>query len=212
MATKDHKDLLVMDIETFSGEKPDPSTIKAPANYSKPEAIKKYQETNVDKEWRKQSLDPFKGRVWCIGYAVNDEETKCFDGTEKEVLTQFNDLLGRLEYPTIVAHNGLEFDFSFLFYGGLRYGLQNIIDAFKDSRSPFLVDTMRVMDGPSWKKMTSLDKMCKLLGYEGKGDIKGSMVHDMVLNGEYDKITEYCISDVDILRKSYLKLKAYGLC
>jgi DNA polymerase elongation subunit (family B) len=207
-----YKDTLVIDIETFAGEKPDPSEIKAPSNYKSEESIKKYQEANADKEWRKQALSSINGRVWCIGYALNDEEPGCLTGnTEKDLMFQFDEMLSGLGYPTIVAHNGLDFDFLFLFHRALKYGCVNIINKFGE-KSSLLVDTMKIMDGPSWKKMTSLDNMCKLLGVEGKGDVDGSMVHDMVLAGEYDKITEYCIHDVVVLKKCYLKLKEYGLC
>jgi hypothetical protein len=42
----------------------------------------------------------------------------------------------------------------------------------------------------------SMDSLAKCLGMEGKGDIDGSMVCDLWLDGKYQTIADYNLSDV----------------
>ena len=208
--TADATSRIYLDIETSSGQPPDPSTIKAPANYSKPEAIEKYQLANADAAWRKQSLDPYKGEVFCVGIAANDEPASClWAGDEETTLKLLDAFLEHHSMATYYAHNGIEFDYYWLFVKGLKYRLKRVVTAF--SNIHVLSDTMRAMDGPAWKKMTSLDKMAKTFGFEGKGDITGADVHDLILEGRGDEVVEYCKSDVEILRSCAKELAKYGL-
>ena len=120
-------------------------------------------------------------------------------------------ILELYSFPTIVAHHGMDFDFLFLFHRGLKYGLLNLISLF-DKGGTHLVDTMKVLDGTSWKTKTSLDNMSKLLlGESAKEDITGADVHDLVLAGEQEKIIRYCKADVEFLRRCHIILKGYGL-
>ena len=208
--TADATSQIYLDIETSSGQPPDPTTIKAPANYTKPEAIEKYQLANADKEWRKQSLDPFKGEVFCIGIAVNDEPASClWAGGEELTMKLLDAFLEHHPMAHFYAHNGIEFDYYWLFIKGLKYKLRSVVRQF--SNKYVLKDTMKAMDGAAWKKMTSLDKMASTLGFEGKGDITGGMVHDMILEGRGDEVVEYCKGDVEILRNCAKELAKYGL-
>jgi len=213
MDTADLRSVIYLDIETWSGTTPLMGDIKAPANYKDPAKILQYQKDNHDKEWRKQSLDAHKGEVFCVGLAIDDNEPFCLVGEagidEKGVLEQLDKELQNYSYPTIVGHNLLDFDALWLFYKGLKYRLANVVNAFSNKSS--LRDTMKMMDGPSWKTMVSLDKMCTLLGFEGKGDISGADVHDLIKSGQGNKVCTYCISDVSLLRQCYKELSKYGL-
>jgi hypothetical protein len=164
-----------------------------------------------DEAWRKQSLDPHKGEVFCIGVAVNDEEPFCIVGAdEEETMRQLEtELEGYGMFPKIYGHNIIEFDGYWLFLKGLKYGLPATVGMFSQKRN--LIDTMALLDGPAWKKMVSQDKMADILGVQGKGWITGGMVHDLIVHGMGDTVCEYVCSDVTTLRECAKKLSKYGL-
>jgi hypothetical protein len=55
-----------------------------------------------------------------------------------------------------------------------------------------------------FKDYVSLDKIAKFLGLEGKEDgIDGSKVYDMWLEGQLEKIENYCRDDVELVREVY---------
>ena len=56
----------------------------------------------------------------------------------------------------------------------------------------------------------SLDTVCKALGIEGKDGMTGADVWPAVQAGEYDKVFDYCISDVVKTRKIYNRLTFKG--
>ena len=163
-----------------------------------------------DMAWRSQSLDPYKGEVFCIGVAVGDDTSTClWAPDEHRTMILLEAFLEHHPMAHYYAHNGIDFDYYWLFVKGLKYKLPRVIRAF--SNKYVLKDTMKAMDGAAWKKMTSLDKMAETLGFAGKGDITGADVHDMVLEGKGDQVCAYCESDVNILRNCAKELAKYGL-
>ncbi len=52
----------------------------------------------------------------------------------------------------------------------------------------------------------SLDRLCKVFGIEGKGDITGADVYPMYKEGRIDEISQYCAHDVDITRAVYKRM------
>jgi len=212
METKDATVTIYLDIETWSGEPPSKNSIVADGRLKDPVKIADDINKKWDEAWRKQSLDSMKGEVWCIGIAVDDGPTLCLKGkSEKETMQLLEEELIHCTYPRIVGHNILEFDALWLFHKGLKYGLGAVVYNFSGDRVRWLVDTMKIMKGPAWKVYVSLDNMAKTLGFEGKGAIDGSMVHDMVLAGKDEQIMNYCKADVNLLRKCYKRLNELGL-
>jgi predicted PolB exonuclease-like 3'-5' exonuclease len=207
--TKDLSSIVFIDLETIpSPEKPPLSEVKVPANYSKSEAIAKYQEEHQEEEWRKQSLDPVEGRILCICAAVNNEEPVVFTGSEDHILRAFEDWFTELpSVVSVVAHNGKSFDYRFLFLRSLKFGRRYLINLFNGQRRDILEDTMLMLDGTGWKTMVSLDRAARLIGIEGKGGIKGSDVFGMWQRDEIQAIVDYCKNDVKTLRRVYYALK-----
>ena len=211
MKTEEARSTLFIDIETGPGKKPELDSITADGRLKDPVKIAADLQDKQDTIWRKNSLSSIKGEVFCVGVAVDNEPASViYAGSEETTLKLFDTFLNKFSFPTLVSHNGMDFDFLFLFHKGLKYGLLNLISLF--DKGPQLHDTMRMLDGPSFRTMTSLDNMCQLLlGESAKGDITGKDVFDLILNEEYDRICEYCKTDVEWLRKCYNKLASYGL-
>ena len=210
MKTSEATKTIYLDIETIPGLAPNIDDIVPDARLKDPEKIQADKLSKQEKEWTKQSFDPFVGEIFCIGMAIDDEDPFCIVGTdEEEMMRQFEEEIGKYAYPILVGHNLLEFDARWLFVKGLRYRLTSTVTTFNNTKN--MRDTMRIMDGPAWKTMTSQDKMAKNFGFEGKGEIDGSMVWGLVKAGQGDKVCKYCCSDVSTLRKCFKELHKLGL-
>jgi predicted PolB exonuclease-like 3'-5' exonuclease len=209
MPTKDLSTIVFLDTETIPGAtKPELSEVKVPANYTKPETILKYQQDNLDDAWRKQSLDPIEGRILCISACAGDNDPVVFEGSEENMLGEFEEWLIRQPSITnIVAHNGKDFDFRWLFLRSLKHGRRYLVNLFNGSRKDILTDTMLMLDGTGWKTMVSLDRACKLIGVPVKTIMHGNEVFDYWQRDELDLIFKYCAEDVVKLRSLYYALK-----
>jgi len=210
--TEDLTNVIFLDIETWAGDKPPIELFEPKANLVDPLKILKDVEEKQDKAWRAQSLNPLVGEVFCVGLAVDEGEPFVIVGTdEQETLEMLDIELHNYSWPKVVAHNGFDFDFLFLFYRGLKYRMKRVVDLFSQ-KGPHLIDTMKILDGTSWKTMTSQNNMSKLLlGRSGKGGITGKDVHDLILKGEGDRVLNYCKEDVRVLRDCYRVLESLGL-
>lgn len=212
---------LYFDIETF-GKKPDPrdfvvikDDIKVPASYKKMETIAEYVEREyesrvaavpslIDATWRKNALDPMKCQVICVGLKMNDEKGFYItDENEYKVLEEFQKYLSGFHKGTIMMFgwNSLKFDVPVLNMLSAKYEL-GLLRSFlpKSKYDPFHVDLMQALNPTEYNYYCKLSAACEFFGIEGKmEDVDGSMIHDMWLNGEKDKIGEYCVKDVEPL-------------
>lgn len=195
-----------IDIETmYSKDKPKQEDVPVPKTYKKEESIRQYQEEHLEEYWFKTALDPVEGRIFCIGIGIDNEEVEVLHGIhEHKTLKMLSDKLDEIGYYRIVAHNGMDFDYPFIFLRAVKYGFLDLIKVFTDKN--MLEDTMRMLDGTAWKKMISLDRACKLIGIDGKEGMDGSMVPKYILEGKGDQVLSYCAKDVEKLRKIYLAL------
>jgi len=201
---------LFVDIETF-GNKPRLEDVKVPSTYKKADSIAKYQFENLDKQWRKNALDSMNARILCISFALNDGPVQTVSGEEDALMKEFDDYLATINPldTAVVAHNGLNFDFPFIIHRAFRDSLRNVYKmfTFKGKTDPRLKDTQDIWKHTDYKAYHSFDSVARFLGLEGKGEIDGSMVHDLYLNGEIDRICEYCEDDVEKMRKVFYHLQ-----
>lgn len=200
---------LYIDIETRPGDtKPSPADIPPPGNYKDPAKIQAYQESKVDEEHRKQSLNSMQGQVLCIGFAWGEDEPDCvYDGEcEENVLTMFENVVRPYSKQEVcwVGHNVRNFDLQWLWRKAVKYRLPNIammIPRYRYDKQ--VIDTGELWAGPDFKAYCKLDDIAKFLGIPGKNGFDGSMVYDAWFNGEHDKIMAYCMDDVRLVRDVY---------
>jgi len=214
--------LVTLDIETIPpmDREPNPDDVKAPGNYKDPEKIKAFQEENAIAAYRKLSLNPLDAQVCVIGCAWQDEPVVTFAGLdEKAIFTQFEEWLqsktttqhqGNLKQInnfSVCGHNIANFDLPILFLRGAKYGLYGVMDLA--NKKPFdekIMDTMRMAFPTLRNEYVSMDVLCSFFGLEGKGEIDGSMVYDLVLEGRLPDVANYCADDVNKTRQLLLKL------
>ena len=224
---------LHIDIETLPTDRADvidmlAASIKAPAQYKKPDSIAQWLEENkaaeLDALRRKTALDGAFGMVACIGIAIDDCEPGMFysDGImkvheEARILRDFSDYLNSLKcdkYTTlVVGHNVAGFDLRFLLqrYIVNRLPVPHIIKhaaSAKPWESEKVFDTMCQWAGVG--NRISLDKLCMALEVPtSKGGITGATVYDEWLKGNIEGIAEYCKRDVEATREVFRRMRGY---
>ncbi len=138
-------------------------------------------------------------KVWSLGDA---------DSSEAELIQRFYD--GVETYgPDLVSWNGGGFDLPVLNYRAMLHGVQaprywEIGDEDRNFRyNNYLnrfhwrhIDVMDVLSGFQPRARASLDTLALMLGFPGKMGLKGDQVWPYFLNGEIEKIRNYCETDV----------------
>jgi len=166
----------------------------------------KKTEMNFDIFMRNTSFQGEFGRIFCIGYAVDDREVDCLAGNEKEILQKFWGIAR--DANTFIGHNIMEFDLRFIYKRSIILGVRPSRDlSFARYRSDPIFDTMK-----EWEKWgaqgASLHKLSIALGISSPKEdgIDGSQVYDYFLAGKGQEIIEYCKRDVEATRKVYKKM------
>lgn len=212
---------IYLDIETIPSQLPWVSeyvsaTVKPPGTIKKAESILKWEQESkadaVSEAMDKCSFDGAMNHIICIGVAIDDGDPVAIVANspdqESYMLQTFYSLIGSLPIVnTFVGHNISGFDMRVIKQRSMVLGVKPCehipFDAKPWDRNPY--DTMHVWDS---KNNTKLDKIARAMGFEGKGDIDGSDVYPLWKAGEYDKIAEYCRSDVSLVRNVYKKMIA----
>ncbi len=173
------------------------------------------------------------GKVVCIslGKLHTDGKfyIKSFAGKdEKAILVAFAEAI--TSASVLCAHNGLEFDFPFLFRRFIVNGLPipAILNTMgKKHWEVALEDTMKLWSATQWNYKCSLALMAHIFGLPSpKQDMDGSMVGELFWSmltpneGELpfdaeervlNKIKTYCNGDIETLVNVYCKLKGLPL-
>jgi hypothetical protein len=207
---------LKFDIETIPGGNPDEIEVKVPANYKNPDVIEKYIAENRDTEFRKRALNGLTGEIISIAWQRQSDPiqsiTRNTEWTERWLLEEFFGAItnfGDLKYPRLkwIGHNSLEFDLRYLkqrcWVNRVNPGVMIPADA---KHGDWAFDVMKEWAG--WKGYVSQDALYRALGGQPYEDdsVDGSMVYDLWLAGEYDKIRDYNIRDVKKLAFNYERL------
>lgn len=109
--------------------------------------------------------------------------------------------------PVVVGHNVIDFDLRFLWRRAVVLGVRPPLWWPRDPKpwGDAAHDTMTLWAGA--RERISLDKLCRILGLEGKGDgPTGADVWPMVQAGRMDEVAAYCRADVDRVRAVYRRL------
>lgn len=220
---------LYLDIETIPSQSPEvhaqiAAGITPPGNISKADTIAAWEAekkpTLVREAIAKTALDGSVGHVCCIGWAVGEGKPRSASVTrvEDERLTLQSALAEMASVtdsewlsPVIVGHNVTGFDIRFLWQRAIILGIR-MPNWFPRDPKPWsgeVFDTMTAFAGA--RGMIGMDRLCRALGIEGKGEIDGSMIGDLWSAGEYDRIAAYCRDDVERTREMHKRMMvAFG--
>lgn len=191
-------------------------TIAPPATHKKQETIDKWMEENKESALKdlvaRTSFDGMYGRVACIAWACDDGEIHSTlpDDSESKAIERFYDYISfDASSNAFCGHNLHGFDLPFLKHRSIILGIRppgSLLKAMNAKAwDDCIVDTML-----SWsqdkQKRASMDKLCRVLGIDGKGDFDGSMVADEWKNGSKEKVISYCCDDVKRTREIYKRI------
>lgn len=197
---------LFLDIETLPASGEQIAIVKDLFEDYKKKNGKKNGETSFDNFFRSTSFSGEFGRIFCIGYAVDDQPVECLFGGEKEMLEKFWQIAK--DTSLFIGHNVMDFDFRFIYKRSIILGVRPTQDlSFARYRSSPIFDTMK-----EWEKWgavgTSLHKLALALGLESSksAGIDGSQVYDFFLAGKTEEICDYCKRDVEVTRKIYKRI------
>jgi len=219
---------IYFDIETIPSQLPGvldefKAAVTAPGTYKKPESIAEWLRENRDSEgeaaWLKTSFDGGMGHVVCIGLAVQDGPAVSYqlpaDGyctnlrnEETRVLQDFFSHLTDAGHSVLVGHNIIGFDLPFLWKRCMVLGVKPPLwfprNPSKYS-SEMVRDTMNLWDMEQ-RAGGSMDRICRLLGIPGKGDVSGADVWPMVKAGDVEAVAAYCRGDVERTRAMFKRM------
>ena len=210
------------DIETIPAQDPAVKAeiaagIQAPAQYKKPESINAWLEENREAEteaaWLKTSFDGGVGQVVCIGFAIGDGQAHSYSvddlsrDAERKVLQDFFCAVLDAGHCTFVGHNLIGFDLPFVWKRCMVLGIKPPV-TFPRSPKPWselVQDTMLLWDSAQ-RAGGSMDRLCRLLGIPGKGDISGADVWPLVQAGKLEEVAAYCRADVERTRSLFHRM------
>jgi DNA polymerase elongation subunit (family B) len=220
---------LYLDIETIPSQSPEvhariAETIKPPANYKKAETIAVWEQHEkpaaVKEVIAKTSFDGSVGHICCIGWAweLDGVQVAWMEdvGDERKLLADALASIGnRLDgiswhQPVIVGHNVAGFDIRFIWQRAIVLGIP-VPRWFPRDPKPWGNDVFDTMMAWDPKRFISMDNLSLSLGIDGKGDVDGSMVAGLWSNKEFQKLSDYCRSDVERTRKIHHRMMvAFG--
>ena len=221
------KDILVIDIETASGQE---NFSKIPADLQKhwnrkATFIRNEEDLSAeDLYFDRAAIYAEFGKVVVISvgffHQTKDQQlglrvTSFADHDEKNLLKKFKDFLEskfKENEITLCAHNGKEFDYPYLCRRMLvnDLAIPNALNLM--GKKPWEVqhlDTMELWKFGDRKSFTSLDLLASIFGIpSSKTGIDGSQVNQLYYTEEkgLEKIAEYCRGDVVVTAQLYLRM------
>ena len=219
------KNILFLDIETVSAS----DSFKAlderfKTLWSRKASFLKKEENITEEQFYFQRAGIYAefGKIISIGIGIfsfeNDQIQlrlkSLYNDDEHKLLTDFRDILTKIKSDNLklCAHNGKEFDFPYLSRRMLINGI-SLPDALDlAGKKPWEInhiDTMDMWKFGDWKHYTSLDLLAGIFNIESsKTDMNGSDVNRVYYEDkDLRKIADYCLQDVEVTARLYLKLK-----
>lgn len=159
------------------------------------------------------------GKVICISmglYYDNEVRIKSLYGdNEKELLTEFVNILSNKNIEKLCGHNAREFDFPYLCRRLLAHDLPLPEQLNMSGKKPWEVthlDTMDMWKFGDFKSFVSLDLLAAVLGLPSpKTDMDGGQVYQVYYTEKnLERIRLYCEQDVRTLMAVFARLSGYS--
>lgn len=159
----------------------------------------------AEQEYRKTALNGGYGEIFCIGFAIDEDEVQVIHGKNEAETLQlfFNVIKPKASIPLFIGHNLTAFDLRFLWQRAVINNIKPSIQSFKNLPRDMIFDTMTEWAG--YGNRISFDKLCKILNVPTPKteELDGSKVWDFVQTGRGNEVIEYCKRDVEVVRKVY---------
>jgi len=164
---------------------------------------------SMEQLYRDTAISGDFGRIFCIGYALEDGKVQIISGDEKKILEKWWKVAEQGD--CFIGHNIMDFDLRFIYkrsiVNRIKPSAKHLNLSFARYRNFPIFDTMK-----EWEKWSNsyitLDALAKILQLPSSkdGGIDGSQVFDFFLAGKYKEIYEYCKRDVQLTRQVYNRM------
>jgi hypothetical protein len=199
---------IFLDIETIPGDKkPTVEDVKVPGNIKKQETREKWLEENAEEKieelYHAQGLDSMSGKIFCISFAVEDEEPKTVFSSK-----EFGEAVSGYAMPIFVGHNSRKFDMKWIYRHAIKENAKDFAKRINFNKfRGNIEDTMEIWGCDDYREYVKLDDIAEFLGVERKSEgIDGSQVWEYVKGGRGDEVVKYCEQDVRVCRAVYKAL------
>jgi 3'-5' exonuclease len=205
------KKKMVLDIETLPAPEHVHEALKEIHAYRKKKRERngeKYKK-NFEEFLAETGLDGTFGRIFCISYAINDDDVQCIsDENEKKMLENFWE--AAKEVDLFIGFNIMDFDLKYIIQRSIIHGVKpktKVRLSFARYRREPIYDAMHEWNQWGYGKNVSLDSLARALGLgSSKTNMDGSEVFTYYKKGKYKEICNYCNADVEVTRKIYKKM------
>ena len=208
----DPADVTVHDDELRpDGRLKDPAKIAADLEKKREKLLEKRRADAVKaredayEHWARGSLSAIRGRVYCVGVAVDYAEPVVIcGGTEEDTLASLQSGLKRRagDRPILTTWNGNGFDLPYLAKRALRYELWTLASICRRKKQWDEGDLFKTWLMGHMRGEGKLDDVAAMLGIERPDNpIHGADVLDAYLDGRGDEIVAHCKDDVRTLQR-----------
>ena len=157
--------------------------------------------------FRMSALSGNFGRIFCIGYAQDDEATQIIKGDEDKILDQWWKIAR--DARKFIGHNIINFDIPFLYKRSIVHKCSpSQMLPIKNFETENIYDTDKQWNRWVYGSSIKLHHLAITLGLPSSkdGGIDGSQVYDFYLAGKHEEIYKYCMRDVELTRKVYKRM------
>ncbi len=148
------------------------------------------------------------GRIFCIGYALDEGETQIISGEESQIISKWWEVAKNVN--CFIGHNILDFDIPFLYKRSIVLKCRpSQLVPVKKFQTDNVFDTQKEWSRWDYQGGISLHNLSIALNLPSSkdGGIDGSQVYDFYLANKHNEIYEYCKRDVELTRKVYRRMR-----
>jgi 3'-5' exonuclease len=215
--------IMVFDIETIPDVEAGKSIYKIDPNLSTIDVIKVMHSINRQKKNGSEFLPHYLHKIVAISVLIQDRDLikiwslGSIDDSEKKLIERFFSGL-EMYQPTLVSWNGIAFDLPVIHYRSLLHQvISKTYWEVGESRTEFKwsnyinryhykhIDVMDLLSGYQKSASASLDHIAIILGLPGKMVLTADQVLSCYLEGDLQKIRNYC--EIDVLNTYIVFLK-----
>lgn len=157
--------------------------------------------------FRASALSGNFGRIFCIGYAIDDEGAKIISGEEAKILNEWWKIAKSAS--KFIGHNIINFDIPFIYKRSIvnKCSPTQLLP-IKNFETENIYDTDKQWNRWVYQSTVKLHHLAIALGLPSSKDkgIDGSQVYDFYLEDKHKEIYEYCKRDVELTRKVYKRM------
>lgn len=217
------------DIWEHSTQRWDRALAATPKRITRPEERAKWASANLAKVWADGALDPMRGRVMLVCFAVENGEVEILDaivprGTEfvdneRGALSALRNRLAQHQPYRLIGHNVAGFDVPFLQLRAMKLGVSGLAAMVRNAKpwdTEPVCDTM--LHWPTTthrgqptgtRRLAAIEAFLGFPSRSGPTDAKELLA--LFMSGQMDRIRQRCIEDVQSARLLHQRLREEGL-